>query len=182
MRVLIVALGGNDGAARPAGRRSCGAIWRRSSSARRRAASRSCSPGWKRRRTRARLHRRLPRRVSRRWRSAVSASPLVPFLLRGRRRHRRAESARRHPSDGRGRPHRRRQRVDGARSRLLRHSGEPAQEGAPDHDRAARGLQDRHERHRAADHSSPADAPRFRAASSSRSSGRRAAASRRCSG
>ena len=74
--------------------------------------------------TRRPFTRSIPRwpQQYRRRAGAVSAG--------GRRRHRRAEPARRHPSDGRGRAHRRRQRVDGARSRLLEahaaaHGGRP---------------------------------------------------------
>ena len=154
VRVLIVALGGNDGAARPAGRGAAAATCRRSSSARRRAASRSCSPAWKRRRTTAATTSLAFTRSIRRWPQQYHVA-LVPFLLQGV-----AGNATLNQRDG---IH---PTADGARivadnvwARARSRSPERrdgAPEGVPDHDRAARRFEDGDERHRAAHHSPPA--------------------------
>ena len=176
VRVLIVALGGNDAlrglppdatAAQPRADHRAGAGARHHGHSRRDGSAAELRP---------RLHRRIPPGLSGARASSISVA-LVPFLLQGVAGNRGAEPARRHPSHGRRRAHRRGQGLDGARNR----SPTAQSEDAPDHDRAARRLQDGHERQRAAHHPSSADAADSARASSSRSSGHRAAASRRCS-
>ncbi len=157
MRVLIVALGGQRRLARLAGRRSCDATWRRSSSARRPAASAVVLAGMEAPPNFGRdVHRRVSRRVSRAGEAVQRRARAVS--ARGRRRHRVAEPARRHSSD------RRRRRASWPTTcgpcsspfwrRPLRAGAGKALQA---HDRAARGFQDRHERQRAAHDSSPAD-------------------------
>ena len=150
----------------------------RSSSARRRAASRSFSPAWRRRRTSGdeyttAFHEVYPA-LAKQYRVA-----LVPFLLEGV-----AGVERLNQRDGihptaEGAPHRRRQRVDGP-------PAGPCRGGAADgHPGIMIELREVSKTvmsgDRAAHDSSSADAGHSAMASSSRSSGRRAAASRRCS-
>ena len=143
-------------AARPAGRRAADATCRRSSSARRRADRAWSSPAWKRRRTSAATTSSPSTRCIPRWRSNTM-SPLVPFLLEGVAGIERAEPARRHSSDRRGRADRRRQRLDGARADAARPTRARTRKAPPIDDRAPRRFEDGHERHRAAHHPSSAD-------------------------
>ena len=181
VRILIVALGGNDalrGLPVEELKRNLSSIIERAQRAADRGASRGHGSAAE---LRPRLHRHIPSSVSVDL-ARQHGVPLVPFLLEGV-----AGMPALNQRDG---IH---PTPEGARIvadtlwTVLRPLAERrgrraiARERPPDHDRLSRRLEDRHERDRAADHPAPADRSRFRRGSSSRSSGRPEAASRRCS-